>query len=78
VFLEGRNLGRPAEDCHEDGPPSFVLLLEYESEYMYVWLMDVTYELGVYSVEQEQFCGDCGERERGVRFAYYEAAHTLH
>jgi hypothetical protein len=68
-FLEGKNLGRPAEDCNEDGPPSFILLLEYESEYIYVWLMDVTYELGLYSVEQEMFCGDCGEGEREVNMS---------
>jgi hypothetical protein len=73
-FLEGRNLGRPGEDCNEDGPPSFVLVFEYESEYIYVWLMDVTYELGVYSVEQEGFCGDCGEGEQEVRRAWFKAA----
>jgi hypothetical protein len=67
-FLEGKDLGRPLSECHEDGPESLVLLFEYQKEYLYVWLMWVTFELGVHSVNKEQFCRDCGEDYREVTF----------
>jgi hypothetical protein len=60
-FLEGMNLGRPIEDCNSDGPESFVLLLEYENEYLYASFMSVAFELGTYYVRHKQLCKDCGE-----------------
>jgi hypothetical protein len=65
-FLEGKNLGRPISECNEDGPESLVLLFDYQKEYLYVWLMWVTFELGVYSANKEEFCRQCGEEQREV------------
>lgn len=77
-FLDGRNLGRPITECNEDGPPSLVLLFEYEKEYLYAWLVDVTFELGVYSAEKDHLCKDCGEGHREVIFplCFYTCTQT--
>jgi hypothetical protein len=65
-FLQGRNLGRPITQCNDDGPTSLVLLLEYEKEYLYAWLVEVEFALGVYSAEKDYLCKDCGEEYREV------------
>jgi hypothetical protein len=65
-FLEGRNLGRPQDECTGYGPESLVLLLEYEQEYIYAWLLEVTFELGTYYVNTEKICKGCGERHQEV------------
>jgi hypothetical protein len=65
-FLDGKNLGRPIEDCNSDGPESFVLLLEYENEYLYASFMSVVFELGTYYVRHKQLCKDCGEGSHQV------------
>jgi hypothetical protein len=70
-FLEGKNLGRPTSECNEDSPESLVLLFEYQKEYFYVWLMWVTFELGVHSVKKERFCRDCGEEYREVKCQHF-------
>lgn len=65
-FLEGRNLGRPIHECNDSGPSSLVLLFEYESDYLCVWLVEVEFELGVYYAQQEKICKECGEGRREV------------
>jgi hypothetical protein len=65
-FLDDRNLGRMAEEYTERGPDSFVLVLEFQAEYMHAWLMDVAFELGTYSHDEETFCRECGENYRVV------------
>tara|TARA_R110002003_G_scaffold124_3_gene11221 strand:- start:59924 stop:60631 length:708 start_codon:yes stop_codon:yes gene_type:complete len=65
-FLEGRNLGRPQDECTGYGPESLVLLLEYEQEYIYAWLLEVTFELGTYYVNTEKICKGCGEIHQEV------------
>jgi hypothetical protein len=68
-FLECRNLGRPPHECiYENDLESLVLLLEYEAEYIYAWLLVVDFELEVYSAEQKRFCKDCGEESSKVCF----------
>jgi hypothetical protein len=67
-FLQGKNLGRPAHECNDDGPDNIIFLLEYEEEYIYAWLLLVEYELGGYPVTQEKICKECGEQHREVRF----------
>jgi hypothetical protein len=65
-FIEGKNLGRPLKECTERGPDSFVLVLVFEAEYMHAWLMDVAFELGTYSHDEEKFCRECGEKYRNA------------
>jgi hypothetical protein len=65
-FLEGRNLGRPIHECNENGPSSLVLFFEYENEYLYAWLVEVEFALGVYYAQQEKICKGCGEEHRKV------------
>ncbi|KAH7407043.1 hypothetical protein DE146DRAFT_607170 [Phaeosphaeria sp. MPI-PUGE-AT-0046c] len=65
-FLKGDNLGRPISECNDDGPTSLVLLLEYEKEYLYAWLIEVEFELDVYSAEQDHICKECGEKYREI------------
>jgi hypothetical protein len=67
-FLKGKNVGRPAHECNDDGPNNLIFVLEYEEEYMYAWLFFVEYELGVYQTWHTGFCKDCGEKHRQVRF----------
>jgi hypothetical protein len=69
-FLECKHLGRAPENC-DDGPDgngllNFVLLLEYEKDYLYAWLKEVSFELGVYYTQQIKFCKECGDRFRQV------------
>jgi hypothetical protein len=65
-FLEGKNLGRPSHECTEDGPENFIIVFEYEKEYIYAWLLVVAFELGTYPVMEERFGKDCGEEYREV------------
>jgi hypothetical protein len=67
-FLECKNVGRPAHECNDDGPDNLVFVLEYEEEYMYLWLFFVEYELDVYQTRHAAFCKDCGEKHRKVCF----------
>jgi hypothetical protein len=46
-FLEGDYIGRTSEEREDHYAESLVLLLEYEKDYMYIWLMVVDPELGV-------------------------------
>lgn len=66
-FLQCRNLEREYYECHEEGPESYVLVLEYEKEYLHASLVDVDFEVGVYSSNRERVCGECGEGNRDVR-----------
>jgi hypothetical protein len=65
-FLEGRNLGRALADCNEDGPENYVLVLEFEAEHMYAWLINVDFEIGKYFADRRKFCERCGEENRKV------------
>lgn len=66
-FLEGKNLGRPAEQCtDEESPLSLVIVLEQEKDFLYAWLMEVAFELGTCPTVQERFCRACGEEARKV------------
>lgn len=38
-----------------------MLLFEYEKEYLYAWLMQISFELGVPIADQKKICKDCGE-----------------
>lgn len=69
-FLDGKNLGRPIEECNEDGPQNLILLLEYEKEYLFAWLLDVAFELGTYPVHYEGLFLDHGETQREVFGSY--------
>jgi hypothetical protein len=61
-------LGRPSEDCHDDGPMNSFLVLEYEESYLYVWLVDLMFEWEGFIRKSESFCRDCGYRFQEVRF----------
>ncbi|CAO2658226.1 Nn.00g059490.m01.CDS01 [Neocucurbitaria sp. VM-36] len=63
-FLDCRNLGREPEECVDEGPPSLIVVLEYEKEYLYVWLMEVVFDLGTYVSIHKVLCKECGERTR--------------
>ncbi|KAH3999425.1 hypothetical protein HBH98_087720 [Parastagonospora nodorum] len=71
-FLQCRNLERSLSECNDHDPESLVLLFEYEKEYLYVWLVWVSFELEVHSAEHEKICKDCGEE---LREAIGEAAY---
>jgi hypothetical protein len=75
-FLEGRNLGRALDDCKEDGPENYILVLEFEAEYLYAWLVNVAFELGAYWDDEKKFCERCGEKFRKVRASPEQT--TLH
>lgn len=68
-FLEGKNLNRTAKECtgKHDEPESYVLVLEYEEEYLFAWVVNVDFELGggYYSDEREMSRG-CGAGKRVV------------
>lgn len=49
------------------GPSNLILLLEYEKEYLYVWLKEVAFGMGTYPVDSQIFCEECGGRFREVR-----------
>lgn len=76
-FLQGKNLGRPISECNDSGPKSLVLLLEYEKEYLYAWLVEVEFELGVYSPEKDRICKECGEGYREVNLLPVSSAYRL-
>lgn len=61
-FLECRNLDRVPEECAEDGPVNLVVVIEYEKDYLYAWLMEVEFELETYPPIYSKFCKECGER----------------
>jgi hypothetical protein len=63
--------GRLPQECNEDGPENFVLILEYEKESMYTWLMEVSFELGTYPVIKQKFCVDWGEIQREVSYLIF-------
>jgi hypothetical protein len=65
-FLDGKNLGRAPHECNDDGPYNTVLLFEYEQDYLYIWQLAVDFDMGVYRVDDEHFCRDCGEKYRKV------------
>lgn len=65
-FLEGENLGRRLEECVDEGPENMILVLEYENDYLYAWLMEVEFELQTYPVHLQEICKECGERFRDV------------
>jgi hypothetical protein len=65
-FLEGKHIGPAPEECDDYCPESLVLLLEYEKEYLYVWLIVVDPELNVYYTQAKEVCVECGEGLRKV------------
>jgi hypothetical protein len=65
-FIDRKNLGRQPEECSEDELESFILFLDNEGEYSYVWLMEVALELGTYYKHYKKICIDCGENSRQV------------
>lgn len=65
-FLEGKNIGRAPDECDDYCPEIIVLLLEYERDYVYAWLMIVDVELGVYYPQAKKLRVECGERYREV------------
>jgi len=69
-FLEGRILGRTPEECNEEGPENYVLVLEFEADYMYAWLMEVAFDLGNYATDRNKFCEMYGEKYRQVRCGF--------
>ena len=70
-FLEGRNLGRPLEDCVDEGPLNLILVLEYEADYLYAWIVEVEFEFGTFPQHFERFSKECGEHAREVSRASY-------
>jgi hypothetical protein len=65
-FLECRDLGRRIEECNEDGPTNLILTLEYEKEYLYVWVQSVEFEMGICPVLRKRFVRALGESYREV------------
>ena len=67
-FLSARYLNRAPEELNDmHGPSNLILLLEYEKEYLYVWLKEVAFGMGTYPVDSQIFCEECGGRFREVR-----------
>jgi hypothetical protein len=67
-FLDCKNLGRAPDECNDDGPRNTILLFEYEEDYLYIWVLAVDFELGLYDVSDHHICKDCGEKYRKVSF----------
>lgn len=65
-FLEGKNLGRLPELCVEEGPVNLVIVLEYEEDFLYVWLREVAFELEICPAIQDEICKECGQAYRKV------------
>jgi hypothetical protein len=65
-FLGCKRLNRALEECNDDGPPSLVLLLEYEKDYMCAFVKEVAFWLGTCLVASKEICVECGERYRDV------------
>ncbi|KAH7384421.1 hypothetical protein DE146DRAFT_739987 [Phaeosphaeria sp. MPI-PUGE-AT-0046c] len=63
-FIECRNLGRRIEECNEDGPENLILTLEYEKEYLYIWIQVVDFELGICPLHRKSFIRELGESYR--------------
>jgi hypothetical protein len=72
-FLQGKNLGRDPQECNDEGPPNFVIVLEYEEDFLYTWLLDVAFGLGVFYPEQQQYCKECGAKTWEVRVQHMVA-----
>jgi hypothetical protein len=68
-FLDCKNLGRAPHECNDDGPRNSILLFEYEEDYLYIWVLAVDFELGLYDVSDDHICKDCGENYRKVSFS---------
>lgn len=65
-FLEGKHIRPAPEECDGYCPESLVLLLEYEEEYLYVWLIVVDPEINSYFTQAKEICVECGEGTRKV------------
>jgi hypothetical protein len=65
-FLECRKLGRRIEECNEDGPANLILTLEYEKEYLYIWVQAVDFEMGICPLHRKRFVRELGESYREV------------
>jgi hypothetical protein len=66
-FLKGKRIGRAPDECNDHGPENLILLLEYEKDYLYAWVKDVSFDLGTYPVTNQKICMECGEKFREVR-----------
>jgi hypothetical protein len=65
-FLECAHLGRAPEECNDEGPVNYVLVLEYEKEYLGAMLKEVEFYLGTFPPKGDVVCMECGERYREV------------
>lgn len=61
-FHEGRNLGRTEEEWVRGEVEDLVLVLEYEREYVYMWLLEYRFGVETQGVVQEDMDTSCGER----------------
>jgi hypothetical protein len=68
-FLEGKNLGRAPEDCNDEASENFILVLEYEQEYLYLLFKELSFEVGTHYTHHKRLCIECGEDSRKVRRA---------
>ncbi|KAF3042790.1 hypothetical protein E8E11_004556 [Didymella keratinophila] len=56
--------GRDPEESNDEGPQNFVIVLEYEDEFLYTWLLVVAFGLGVFSTQQQEYCKECSAKTR--------------
>jgi hypothetical protein len=69
-FNECKNLGRQMEECKDEGPENMILTLEYEREYLYIWIQVVDFEMGICPVHCKRFIRELGESYREARRSY--------
>ncbi|KAH3914046.1 hypothetical protein HBI56_054280 [Parastagonospora nodorum] len=50
------------EECKDEGPENLILTLEYEREWLYIWIQVVDFEMGICSVHCKRFIREPGER----------------
>lgn len=65
-LLQGKNLGRDPGQFNDEGALNLVIVLEYEKDFLYAWLLEVAFGLGVCPADQDQFCKGCSEQSRQV------------
>jgi hypothetical protein len=65
-FLDCAYLDRAPEECNDEGPVNYVLVLEYEKEYLGATLKEVEFYLGTFPPMGDVVCRECGERYRVV------------
>lgn len=61
-FLECKHLVRDLIDCDNDRTDNSLLVMKYEEEYLYAYIVEVDLEWSVYPSAYEEICRNCGHK----------------